>query len=50
MSAFTIVILVLFVALLAYQFIAAVERDCIGLSVIFAAEILMFAYLAKTLM
>ena len=50
MSAFTIVILVLFVAMLAYQFVAAIDRDCTGLSIMFAAEIIMFAYLAKILM
>lgn len=50
MSAFTLVILILFVGMLAYQFVAAIDRECYGLSVMFALEIIFFAYLAKTLM
>lgn len=50
MTTFTCVILVIFVVCLVGQFVAAIEKDCVTLGVVFAAEILMFAYLAKTLM
>ena len=50
MSVFTIVILIAFVGMLAYQFVAAIDRECVGLSIMFALEIIFFAYLAKTLM
>lgn len=50
MTTFTMIILIAFVLCLVWQFVAAIERDCIGLEIMFAAEILMFAYLAKTLM
>ena len=50
MTIFTIIILVLFVAALAFQFMIAIERDCLGLAGLFAFEILTFAYLAKVLM
>ena len=50
MTTFTLIILVLFVAALAFQFVAAIERDCIGLAMVFGFEILAFAYLAKVLM
>ena len=50
MTTFTMIVLIAFVLCLVWQFVAAIERDCIGLEIMFAAEILMFAYLAKTLM
>lgn len=50
MTTFTIIILVLFVGMLLYQFVGAIDRECYGLSVMFALEIIFFAYLAKTLM
>ena len=50
MTTFTLIILVLFIAALAFQFMIAVERDCLGLASLFAFEILAFAYLAKILM
>ena len=50
MTTFTMIILIAFVLCLVWQFVAAIERDCIRLEIMFAAEILMFAYLAKTLM
>lgn len=50
MTTFTLIILVLFVAVLAFQFMIAIERDCLGLAGLFAFEILAFAYLAKVLM
>lgn len=50
MTTFTMIILIIFVALLVWQFVVAIDKDCIGLGMIFMAEILMFAYLAKTLM
>lgn len=50
MATFTLIILVLFVAALAFQFITAIEHDCLGLAMMFAFEIMAFAYLAKVLM
>ena len=50
MTTFTLIILVLFVATLVFQFMIAIERDCLGLAGLFAFEILAFAYLAKVLM
>ena len=50
MTTFTIIILVLFVAVLAFQFMMAVERDCLRLAGLFAFEIMAFAYLATVLM
>ena len=50
MTTFTTIILILFVAALAFQFMIAIERDCLGLAGLFAFEILAFAYLAKVLM
>ena len=50
MTTFTLIILVLFVAALVFQFMIAIERNCLGLDMMFAFEILAFAYLAKVLM
>ena len=50
MTTFTLIILVLFVAGLAFQFMMAVERDCLGLAGLFAFELIAFAYLARVLM
>ena len=50
MTTFTLIILVLFVAALAFQFMIVIERDCLSLAGLFAFEILAFAYLAKVLM
>lgn len=50
MEPFTMVILIIFVTCLTFQFVAAVEKNCIKLEIMFAAELLMFTYLAKTLM
>lgn len=50
MTTFTLIILVLFVAVLVFQFMIAIECDCLGLAGLFAFEILAFAYLAKVLM
>lgn len=44
---FTMIVLIAFVLCLVWQFVAAIEGDCIGLEIMFAAEILMFAYLCK---
>ena len=44
------IILVAFIAALAFQFMMAIERNCLGLAILFAFEILAFAYLAKVLM
>ena len=50
MTTFTIIILIAFVGALVGQFGAAIERECLGLAVLFAFEIMAFAYLAKVLM
>ena len=50
MTTFTMIILILFVGALAFQFVAAIERNCLGLAVLFAFEIMAFAYLAQALM
>ena len=50
MTIFTTIILVLFVGALAFQFVSAIEKDCLGLATMFAFEIIAFAYLAKVLM
>ena len=50
MTTFTLIVLIAFVGLLAGQFVAAIERDCLGLAMMFGFEILAFAYLAKVLM
>ena len=50
MTTFNLVILILFVAALAFQFVATIEKECYWLSIMFAFEIMAFAYLAKVLM
>lgn len=50
MTTFTLIVLIAFVGLLTWQFITAIERDCLGLAVMFGVEIIAFAYLAKVLM
>ena len=50
MTTFTTIILALFIAALAFQFMMAIERDCLGLAGLFAFEILAFVYLARVLM
>ena len=50
MTTFTMIILVVFVSALVAQFIAFVETDSPFLASLSGAEILMFVYLAKTLM
>ena len=50
MTTFTLIILILFVGVLAFQFVASIEKECFGLMFLFAFEIIAFAYLAKVLM
>ena len=50
MTTFTTIILALFIAALAFQFMMAIERNCLGLADLFAFEILAFVYLARVLM
>ena len=50
MTTFTTIILALFIAALAFQFVAAIELDCVGMAAVYGFEILAFAYLAKVLM
>ena len=50
MTIFTTIILIAFVGVLVAQFVAAVELDCVGMAIVYAFEILAFAYLAKVLM
>lgn len=48
MTTFTMIVLIAFVACLAWQLMAAAQKSCIRLEIMFAAEILMFAYRRKT--
>lgn len=50
MTTFTMIILIMFVGALAFQFVASIEKNCLGLAALFAFEILAFAYLVQTLM
>lgn len=50
MTTFTLIILILFVCALAFQFVSAVEKNCFSLMFLFAFEIIAFAYLACTVM
>lgn len=50
MTTFQIIILVIFVMALSAQFVAAIERECLGLAALFGFEILAFTYLAQQLM
>ena len=50
MTIFTTIILIAFVGVLVAQFVAAIELDCVGMAIVYAFEILAFAYLAKILM
>lgn len=50
MTTFTMIIMILFVGALAFQFIAAIEKNCLSLAGLFAFEIMAFVYLAKVLM
>ena len=50
MTIFTLIILIIFVGALVGQFGAAIERECLGLAVLFAFEVVAFAYLAEVLM
>ena len=46
MTIFTFIILIAFVGALVGQLGAAIERECLGLAVLFAFDFLSFAYLA----
>ena len=50
MTTFTMIILILFIGSLAYQFVASIEKECFGLAFLFGFEICAFAYLANVLM
>ena len=50
MTIFTTIILIAFVGVLVAQFGAAIELNCVGMAIVYAFEILAFAYLAKVLM
>ena len=50
MTIFTTIILIAFVGVLVAQFVAAIELDCVGMAIVYAFEILAFAYLAQVLM
>lgn len=50
MSVFTLIILILFVSALAFQFVSAIEKERLGLMLLHGFEIVAFAYLAKILM
>ena len=50
MTTFQLIILIAYVAILAWKFVVAIDRECFGLVGVFAFEIMAFAYLAKVLM
>lgn len=50
MTTFTLIILIVFVGTLVGQLGAAIERECLGLAILFAFEVVAFAYLAEVLM
>ena len=50
MTTFTLIILIMFIGALSFQFVATIEKECFGLACLFAFEIMAFAYLAKVLM
>lgn len=50
MTTFTLIITILFVSALAYQFISAIDKNLFSLAALFGFEIVAFAYLANTLM
>ena len=50
MTIFTFIILIAFVSALVAQFGAAIEHNRLGPAVMFAFEIMAFAYLAEVLM
>lgn len=43
------VAIIILTALLSFQFVSAIERDCmgLGLGLMFGVEIILFAYIAK---
>ena len=50
MTTFTMIILIAYVAILAWKFVMAIDRECFGLAGVFTFEIMTFAYLARVLM
>ena len=50
MTIFTLIILIAFVGALVAQLGAAIERDRLGPAIVFAFEVVAFAYLAQVLM
>lgn len=49
MTTFTLIILIAFVGALVAQLGAAIECNCLGLAILFAFEVVAFAYLAEVL-
>lgn len=50
MTTFTLVLVIIFVLMLTFQFVASLEAKSPLLSIMFALEIILFAYFAKVLM
>ena len=50
MTTFQLIVLIAYVTVLAWKFVAAIDRDCLGLAFLFGFEICAFAYLANVLM
>ena len=50
MTTFTMIIMIMFVCALSFQFVAAIEKNCISLAFLFGFEILAFAHFASVLM
>lgn len=42
-----IIAIIVLTALLSFQFVASIERACLGLGLMFGVEIILFAYIAK---
>lgn len=41
------VAIIILAALLSFQFVAAIEKDCMKLGLMFGVEIILFVYIAK---
>lgn len=42
-----IVAIIILTALLSFQFVGAIEKDCMGLALMFGVEILLFAFIMQ---
>lgn len=42
-----VVAIIVLTALLSFQFVSAIEKDCMGLALMFGVEILLFAFIMQ---